>query len=85
MAVLREDARVVFHPYTRWEDAYLNLISAKDFRLDSFDTIIVAQALDLGLLVTEDQEILDLREQTAFREDPVLGRLTIRKWKELEY
>ena len=81
--MLREDAKVVFHPYTRREDAYFNLISTKDFRLDSFDIIIVAQALDLGLLVTEDQEILDLREQTVFREDPILGRLTIRKWEEL--
>lgn len=85
LAVLREDERFIFHPYTKRDDAYFNLISAKNLRLDSFDIIIVAQALEMGLLVTEDEEILSLREQGAFTRDPILGKLAIRRWKELRY
>jgi len=85
LAVLRKDERVVFHPYTGRDDTHLNLISAKALKLDCFDAIIVTQALDSALLITEDRDILDLREEKAFREDPILGKLTIRQWKELGY
>jgi len=85
LAVLREDERFIFHPYTKRDDAHLNLISTRKLELDSFDAIIVAQSLDLGLLVTEDREIVSLKENPAFTADPTLGKLEIRRWKELRY
>jgi hypothetical protein len=81
LAVLQEDERFVFRPYTKNDDARFNTISAGKFELDSFDTIKVAQALDLGLLVTEGREILSLKENPAFTKDPTLGKLEIRQWK----
>ena len=85
LAVLREDERFVFHPYTQRDDHYFDLISTKKLELDSFDAIIVAQALDTGLLVTEDREILSLKKNPAFTADPSLGKLEIRRWRELGY
>ena len=81
--MLRNDEKFIFHPYTGQDDAHFNLITAKEFRLDSFDIIILAQALEVELLITEDEEILNLREQEAFAQDPLLGKLAIRRWKEL--
>ena len=83
LAVLREDEKIVFHTYTKADDAYFNLISAKNTNLDSFNIIIVAQALDVGLLITEEKEILGLGEQETFTKDPLLGKLAIKRWKEL--
>ena len=83
LAVLRGDEKFIFHPYTKADDTHFNLISAKNLNLDSFDIIILAQALDVGLLITEDKEILGLREQETFTKDPLLGKLVIKRWKEL--
>jgi hypothetical protein len=44
--------------------------------------IILAQALNQGTLVTEDGEILRLREHAEFME-PRLGKLKILRWKEM--
>jgi len=83
LTVLRNDERFVFHPYTGQNDAHFNLISAKEWKLDSFDIIILAQALEVELLITEDEEILNLRDQETFVQDPQLGKLAIRRWREL--
>ena len=83
LAVLRKDEKFVFHPYTEFDDANFNLISSINQSLDSFDIIIVSQALTTGLLLTEDKEILDLREKEEFRKDPYLGKLSIKRWKDL--
>jgi hypothetical protein len=50
---------------------------------DSFDMIIIAQALNTGTLTTEDKEILAVREQDASIKDPTLGKIKIKRWKEL--
>lgn len=83
LAVLRDDERMCFRPYTRVDDVRFNLMWSKGLGLDVFDAIIVAQSVDVGLLITEDAEILNLRDQEAFVEDPELGKLEIRRWKEL--
>lgn len=83
LAILREDEKFIFHPYTKHDDTYFNLISAKNLGLDSFDTIILAQALDVGILITEDKEMLNIRNQEAFVKDPLLGKMMIKRWKEL--
>lgn len=84
LAVLRDDEMITFHPYTRGDDLRFKLISGKGLDLDVFDTIIVAQAVDVGLLITEDREILNLRGEKAFVEDSELNKLEIRRWKELD-
>jgi hypothetical protein len=45
--------------------------------------IIIAQALNIGTLITEDKEILSAREQTLFITDPTLRKINIKQWKEL--
>ncbi|MDI6691022.1 MAG: PIN domain-containing protein [Candidatus Bathyarchaeota archaeon] len=83
LAVLRDDERICFRPYTKGDDFRFNLMWSKGLGLDVFDAIIVAQSVDVGLLITEDTEILNLRNQEAFVEDPELKKLEIRRWKEL--
>jgi len=70
-------------PYTTQDDEYFNLISAKNMGPDSFDMIIIAQALNTGTLTTENKEILAVREQDVSIKDPTLGRIKIKLWKEL--
>lgn len=83
LAALREDERFVFHRYTAQDDGNFNLICSKGLGLDSFDAIILAQALSVGVLITEDEEILALRESGALAGDPILGEVEIKRWKEL--
>lgn len=83
LATLRDDAKIVLHPYRPQDDQYYNMIAFKKLGLDSFDTIILAQALSTGLLITENRELLRVRDTDAFHSDPALGRLTIRQWKEM--
>jgi len=85
LATLREDEKFIFHPYTAQDDKYFNLLSTKKLELDAFDMIIVAQALTIGTLITEDKEILNVRKQKAFMKDPVLGKIKIKRWKELTW
>ena len=84
LAVLRDDEMITFHTYTRMDDLRFNLISGKGLDLDVFDMIIVAQAVDVGFLLTEDEDILRLRGERSFVEDPELEELEIRRWRELD-
>jgi len=74
LAVLRKDEKFVFHPYTEADDTHFNLIASITQSLDSFDIIILAQTINVGLLITEDKEILSLRQCEKFKEDPFLGK-----------
>ena len=85
LVTLREDEKFVFHPYTAQDDENFNIIYSKNLGLDSFDIIIIAQALNTGILITEDKEILSAREQTTFKKDPTLGKIKIKRWKEVNY
>jgi len=83
LAVLQEDEKLIFHPYTAQDDKYFNIIFAKNLGLDVLDTIILVQAIKVGTLITEDKEILYLREQNGYTKDPIFGKLKIKRWKEL--
>ena len=83
LATLREDEKFIFHSYTAQDDKNFNLIYSKNLELDSFDMIIIAQALNTGTLITEDKEILSAREQSPFIKDPTLRKINIKQWKEL--
>ena len=76
-------SKIIFHPYTLRDDEYFNIISSKNLGLDSFDIIILAQAPNTGMLLTEDKGILSIREQETFLKDPILGKIAIKQWKEL--
>lgn len=84
LATLRTDERMIFHPYTGKDDEYFNIIMSMNLGLDSFDAIILAQAMSVGMLITEDREILNVRREETFRNNQVLGEIEIRRWKELE-
>ncbi|MEM3381947.1 MAG: hypothetical protein QXQ11_07320 [Candidatus Bathyarchaeia archaeon] len=77
-----DDEKIIFHTYTAQDGEYFNLISAKRLDLDTFDMIIMAQAMNIGLLITEDREILNVRERPEFTDDPTLRRLKVRRWVE---
>ena len=87
LALLREDEKFYFHPYVEADDVFFNLISSSfmNQKLDCFDIIMLAQALNVGLLLTEDKEILDLRQRENFKKDPIFGKLSIKQWKELSH
>ncbi|MEM2107509.1 MAG: PIN domain-containing protein [Candidatus Bathyarchaeia archaeon] len=82
LTTLMDDEKIIFHTYTAQDDEYFNLISAKRLDLDTFDMIIMAQAMNIGLLITEDREILNVRERPEFTDDPTLRRLKVRRWVE---
>ncbi|MEM3551741.1 MAG: PIN domain-containing protein [Candidatus Bathyarchaeia archaeon] len=83
LTLLREDEKFFFHPYMEFDDVQFNLISSINQNLDSFDIIILAQASNIGLLITEDKEILSLRQQEKFKKNPLSRKLLIKPWKEL--
>jgi len=78
LTTLREDERVIFHSYTERDDAYFNLITSRKLKLDSLDMVIMAQALEIGILITGHREILSVREQEAFVNDAILRKMKIR-------
>jgi len=84
LSILRADEKIIFHPYTERDDEYFNIISSKNLKLNSFDMIILAQALNGDILLTEDKEILKIRRQKEIVEDPVLRKIVISRWNELE-
>jgi len=83
LGVLRQDEKFIFHPYTKMDDEYFNRISSKNPDLDCFDAIILAQAADAELLITEDREILNFRMQKEFTDDRALNILKIKRWKDI--
>ncbi|MGQ9469389.1 MAG: PIN domain-containing protein [Nitrososphaerales archaeon] len=85
LAILREDKKIIFHPYTERDDKNFNLIASKRLGLNSFDIIIMAQALKVGVLITEDKEILDIKDQESFISDLTLRKLKIKRWKDLKF
>jgi len=57
------------------DDKAFNLIVSKNLGLDSFDAIITAQALSVG--------VLNMRKQEEFLKDSTLREMKIIRWKEL--
>jgi len=62
LRILQEDHKIHFHRYEQEDDARFNFLAESGTQLDAFDTVIVAQSARVGLLLTEDREILSLRE-----------------------
>jgi len=81
LRILREDDKVHFHRYETEDDTRFNFLAEAGTQLDAFDTVIVAQAPKAGRLLTEDREILSIRE-TGILEDPIMQGLRIQNWRE---
>ncbi|MCK4583041.1 PIN domain-containing protein [Candidatus Bathyarchaeota archaeon] len=79
LKVLQEDEKVRFHRYTPADDVRLNFLYTKTPDIDFFDAVIVAQAAEAGLLLTEDHDILSLRGSMWLDEAP-WNRLKIINW-----
>lgn len=79
LKVLQEDEKVRFHRYTPADDHRFNTLYIKAPGIDFFDAVIVAQAAEADLLLTEDHDILGLRGHEWLREAPWNG-LKIRNW-----
>ena len=60
--MLREDTKFFFHRYTQADDARLNHIYTETPGIGFFDAVIAAQAAEAGTLLTEDHDILALRD-----------------------
>lgn len=81
LQVLREDEKVRFRQYTLEDDHRFNHLADQPTSLDVFDMVIVAQAAEAGRLLTEDHEILGVRDAPWLRGHPMQG-LRITSWRE---
>ena len=81
LRVLREDHKIYLHRYQQEADPRFNFPAESGTQLDAFDTVIIAQSARVGLLLTEDREILSLRE-TDILENPIMQGLRIQNWRE---
>ncbi|MDP2900943.1 MAG: hypothetical protein Q8O47_08240 [Candidatus Bathyarchaeota archaeon] len=75
--ILRGDKKVIFHEYRGSDDRYFNLIGSLGLKLDFLDRVIVAQAVPIGRLMTEDGRIHALRKDSAFLASEDLKNLQI--------
>lgn len=83
LSVLRADNRFVFHSYTNDADEHFNQFIAVTRQLNAFDLLILSQAFLVGELLTEDQDLLNLRNSERFVESPLSQSIKIRRWKEM--
>ena len=60
--VMRADEKFVFRTYTEEADKRFNQLVKIAKRLDAFDLIILSEASTVGELLTEDTEVLSLRD-----------------------
>lgn len=82
LKVLREDEKVCFHRYTQADDIRLNHLYTKTPGIGFFDAVIVTQAAEAGILLTEDHDILSLRDSAWLDEAPWDG-LKIINWSHI--
>ncbi len=76
LKILLESERFKFHIYDEQTDRNYNLIS-NTYPLDAFDTLILASAMDVGALLTEDTDMLSIR-------DKLRTRIQILNWQNLQ-
>jgi predicted nucleic acid-binding protein len=81
--VLRMDEKFVFERYTGEADQRLNQLSTIAKGLDAFDLIILAEALRVGHLLTEDSEILSFRDSEEFGKNSLLKAIGIMSWRDV--
>ena len=80
--ILRMDEKFVFQTYTGEADRLFNQIHATVKRLDAFDLIILSEAFMVGQLLTEDTEILSLRNSDEFARNPLFNSIRVMSWKD---
>jgi hypothetical protein len=78
--VLRADEKFAFRSYTEEADRRFNQLVTVAKRLDAFDLIILCEASTVGDLLTEDTEILSLRDSHQFAQTPPFNSMKIRSW-----
>lgn len=59
LSVLSSDEKVIIHRFNALDDLKFNEFDT--FQLDFFDRIILAQSASIGLLLTEDGKLLNLK------------------------
>jgi hypothetical protein len=85
LEVLRGDEKVIFHEYRGSDDRFFNIIGSLGVKLNFFDRVILAQAVTVGRLLTEDGMIHTLKEDPVFRATKDLKRLQIMRLKDVLY
>lgn len=81
--VLRNDSRIIFHPYSTKVDVGINSLIDINPELDIFDAVIVSQAADAEILVTEDDDLINLSHNSKFEKSPIFSKLEIKRWKDV--
>ena len=81
--VLRNDGRIIFHPYSTKVDVGINSLTDINLELDVFDAVIVSQATEAGILLTEDDDLINLSHNSRFKKSPFFSKLEIKRWKDI--
>jgi len=82
--VLRLDEKFAFHSHTTEADECFNQLLASAKRLDAFDLLILSEALTVGELLTEDEDLLTFRDSNQFAKSPLSNSIRVRCWKEID-
>jgi len=71
--VLREDPKFIIEPYQEGIDKNLNVISSRFLSLDVFDSLILATAMKVGTVLTEDEDIHGVKSDVFFKNLRILS------------
>ncbi len=82
LEALRLDDKFVFHSYDKAADECFNQLLPLMKSPDAFDLIILSQAFAVGYLLTEDEDLLALRDSSRFAQSQLSKIIRIRCWKE---
>lgn len=80
---LRLDEKFVFHHYDRESDDHLNQLLRFAEDTDAFDLAILSQAFTVGELLTEDRDLLALKDKVEFSKSTLSTRIKISCWKDI--
>lgn len=80
---LRLDDKFTFHVYQRETDESLNQLLPFVEGLDAFDMILLSDAVTVGFLLTEDEDLLSLGHSKRFVESKLSKKIKIRNWRGL--
>ena len=81
--VLRNDSRIIFHPYSTKVDVSINSLTEIYRKLDVFDAVIVTQGTEAEILLTECDDLINLSNNSRFRKGPIFNKLEIKRWKHI--
>lgn len=83
LQVLRDDKRIFFHTYSSMVDEHFNSLMKIYPELDTFDAIIVSQAVEAGVLLTEDNKLSTLPKISEFSKSSTFSHLEIKRWRDI--